>query len=127
MVEGGQDGINVYRVHTILGRHPIIGSDSCIAVVPDEWYVRVPGQEPMLDLRRLGRDLRNLSEQSAARIGERLHHAEWVITSDPAVVERRGMHDTDCARCRADVDQALARLAEVDDPLLVGILYWAGR
>jgi hypothetical protein len=125
MTKSGQDGPNVYRVRTLREDRPVDGSDSCVADLPDGLYVRLPGQEPMLDLRILGRVLRQLSEQQAERLGTLLHHAEWVITSDPAVVEQRVLHDEACAQCRADADQALAHLAAVGGPLLVGTLYWA--
>jgi hypothetical protein len=107
----------------------VAGSDSCIATVPDGLYVRVGGGPPALDVRALGRLLRGLSEQGAAGCGEVLHHADWVITDDPAVVEEQGMHGRpDCERRRVGVDQALAYLAAEERgrrKVLVGVLYWA--
>jgi hypothetical protein len=66
-----------------------------------------------------------MSALLAAGMGERLHHAEWTITSDPEQVSTLGlMHD--CPACRAGVDQALAFLR--DNPggeVAVGQLWWA--
>jgi hypothetical protein len=115
-----------YFVRTIREQRPPVGSDSCIATVPPGVYARVGDGAPALDVPVLGKVLRKLSEEMAANIGERLHHAEWVITDDPAVVEEIGMHGRpDCGKCRGSVDQALARLADRRQELLVGVLYWA--
>lgn len=119
-------GDAVYRVQTHAMGRPIAGSDSCIATLPPGLTPAVAGQ-PALDVRSLGLMLRRLSQDMAAQIGETLHHADWVITADPAVVEEVGMHgNPDCVRCRASVDQALAHLADrPHEELLVGVLYWA--
>jgi hypothetical protein len=102
------------------------GFDSAIAQVPGRWYVTVNGKPAFL-AQLAGRDLRKLSEQLAADIGEKLHHAEWTITSDPERVSTLAMlHD--CASCRAGTDQALAYLR--DNPgseVAAGQLWWAGR
>ena len=101
------------------------GFDSAIIVVPDRWYATVAGERVFL-AQLASRDLREVSERCAASIGEILHHAEWVITGDPAQVTTLGlMHD--CASCRAGVDQATAYLR--DNPggeVAVGQLWWAG-
>lgn len=100
------------------------GSDSVIMYVPGRWYVTVNGKRALL-ARTASRDMREVSERSAANLGERLHHAEWAITSDPEEVTTLGlMHD--CPVCRAGVDQALAFLR--DNPggeVAVGQLWWA--
>jgi hypothetical protein len=100
------------------------GYDSAIAAVPDGCYLMIDGQRA-LKVNVLGRALRELSDASAANVGERLHHANWTLTTDPETVRRLGlMHD--CAACRAGVDQALARLREVPDgEIAVGQLWWA--
>ena len=100
------------------------GFDSTIIKVPERWHVTVNGK-PVFLAQLAGRELRTGSEGIAAGMGEKLHHAEWTITSDPAEVRTLGlMHD--CATCRAGVDQALAFLR--DNPggeLAVGQLWWA--
>jgi hypothetical protein len=100
------------------------GADTAIVKVPPRWYGTLDGQR-MLVAALAGRDLRVLSEGLAADIGEKLHHAEWTLTSDPEQVRVLGLvHD--CAACRAGVNQALAFLAEnPDGELAVGRLWWA--
>lgn len=116
----------VYRVATGREDRPVAGTDSCIASVPPGVYVDL-GDGPVIDVQRLGRVLRALSEKSATDLGEELHHAVWVITGDPEVVESKGMHDPECGHCRSGVDQALGHLAaHPGAELLVGTLYWAG-
>lgn len=102
------------------------GFDSAIVRAMPGWFAVVNGERAFL-AQRAGRDLRYASERLAANIGELLHHADWVITSDPDQVRVLGlMHD--CASCRAGVDQALALLAEHPDAeLAVGQLWWAQR
>lgn len=72
--------------------------------------------------------LRDLAEDMAERVGCRLHHADFVLTTDPDIVRRYGVfpqHDG-CEECEAGVRRALAALAErPDQPLLVGRLHWA--
>lgn len=120
-------GVPVYHVRTTREHRPVTGADSCIATVPPGLYVKVDNGPPALDVRRLGRSLRRLSEEMAGNIGEELHHADWVITQDPKVVEEVGMHGRPgCGKCRSGVDQALALLAHRKEDLLVGALYWAG-
>jgi hypothetical protein len=105
------------------GRKPA-GSDACIIQVPDRWYVLVDGQ-PVLAARRAGAELRALSEQQAAQLGEILHHAEWTLTTDPAQVRTIGLAH-DCRRCRDGVARALAALAAAPaTELAVGQLWWA--
>jgi hypothetical protein len=100
------------------------GYDSAITSVPAGWYVTIGGERAFV-AQVAGRWLREASEAFAASIGEKLHHAEWTITSDPAEVRTLGlMHD--CASCRAGVDQALSVLR--DNPgaeMAVGQLWWA--
>lgn len=100
------------------------GYDSVIARVDDTWYVTIGG-ERALNIPAVGRFLRGISEASAAGAGERLHHAEWVLTSDPEQVRTLGlMHD--CPECRAGVDQAVAYLRDTPGgEIAVGQLYWA--
>lgn len=102
------------------------GGDTSIISVPDDWYAVVGGNRALL-ARQVGRFLRELSERQAADLGERLHHAEWTITSDPALVRKLGMGH-DCPSCRASMDQTLAHLR--DNPgaeVAVGQLWWAAQ
>lgn len=118
---------HVFQVRCTDADQPVAGGDSCIATVPDGVLVDTGGAEPLVVVQVLSPMLRRLGHDMAARIGERLHHADWVITDEPAIVEEVGMHGRpDCVSCRASVDQALATLAHKREPLLVGALYWAG-
>jgi len=117
----------VYRVHTRSGHLPVSNAESCIVSVPPGLYVHVAGGPPAVNVAALGKLIREVSEACTASVRSVLHHADWVITSDPAVVEERGMHgNPGCVTCRAGVDQALAHLADQRRELLVGVLYWAG-
>jgi hypothetical protein len=103
------------------------GFDSAIIGVPAEgWYLTIAGARTFV-AQLAARDLRAVSEAAAADVSVILHHADWVITSDPAEVTTLGlMHD--CAVCRAGVDQATAYLR--DNPgreIAVGQLWWARR
>src|SRR3954452_15348055 len=89
---GAGGDIPVFTVRTLNGARPVDGAESLIATMPDRLYRRAGGTVVGLDVRELGRLLRGLSESAAHLVGEDLHHAEWVITDDPAVVEERGMH-----------------------------------
>ena len=102
------------------------GFDSAIVRAVPGWYAVVDGERAFL-AHLAGRDLREVSEHLAAGLGEKLHHAEWTVTGDPAEVKTLGlMHD--CAACRAGVDQALTLLRnDPDAELAVGQLWWAGR
>jgi hypothetical protein len=113
------------RIGTRTGGPPT-GFDSAITTVPGRWYVTINGEQAFL-ARRAIRDLRVLSDACAAGVGERLHHADWTITSDPGQVRTLGlMHD--CGSCRAGVDQALAFLRDnPDGELAVGQLWWAAQ
>ncbi len=115
----------VFRIVTGLELLPVVGSDTCIVTVPDAIFGPGPDGREAIMVGRLGRFLRGLSTPSEEDVGTvRLHHAEWVLTNDPRVVEAAYIHE--CPRCRAGVDQGLATLAEYPDrPLLVGLIYWA--
>lgn len=100
------------------------GFDSVIALAPEELYVEVEGNRTLV-MNRLATLLQSLSEDGARTVNERLHHAEWVLTSDPELVRTKGLAH-DCAACRSGVDQATAYLREnPDGEVLVGMLYWA--
>lgn len=117
----------VYHVRTKREDRPVIGVESVICNVPASLYVTTSRGERALSMPVLGRLLRQTSENAATLVGEELHHADWVITSDPAVVEERGMHgNPDCERCRAGTDEALRALADgAYEELLVGVLHYA--
>lgn len=114
----------IYRVRTNLEtRRPVAGYDSSVLAAPDAIYVE---GSRIVRVAVLNRVLRKLSEAQAADLGERLHHADWVLTTDVQLVTRIILTH-DCERCRAAADQAAARLAEYPDgEILAGILYWAG-
>lgn len=115
-----------YHIPTHRGARPVIGHDSAIASIPPDVYVDL-GDGPVIHAQRLGHVLRGLSESGAANIGEELHHADWIMTSDPATVERLGMHEPGCIDCRKGVVAALEWLAaHPEGELLVGVLHWAG-
>lgn len=105
---------------------PIAGLDTVIAPAPDGLYATVEGKRAIV-ARRLHPLLRNLSEDGAAKVGEELHHAEWIITTDPDVVQTTAITSHDCVTCRAGADQAAAFMKEHPGAeILVGVLYWAG-
>lgn len=111
----------IFKVATIREHLPITGQDSMIAKASE-----IYDGSRVMHIGRVGKLLRQLSEQGAATVGEQLHHADWMITADPDQVRTLGMQH-DCVTCRARVDQTLAYMAEhPGEELLVGILYWAG-
>ena len=102
------------------------GFDSAITSVPRGWYAVIRG-ERVFAPQVAARKLREVSEMLAANIGEKLHHATWTITGDPAEVTTLGLWH-DCATCRAGVDQALAMLRDHPDrEVAVGQLWWAAQ
>lgn len=107
------------QVHLIVKDGPVTGFDSCIVVAPD-WL----DSSPALNVPRMERYFLHLSQYGADAVGETLHHADWDVTADPALVQTKGLTH-DCMRCRAGVDQALAYLREHPGrKVLVGMLYW---
>ncbi len=101
------------------------GYDSAIIRAPADWYCTAPDGERDLVLNIVGRDLRARSERFAAALGERLHSAEWTITSDLEQVAALGMMH-DCADCRDGVNRALEFLRENPaGEVAVGQLWWA--
>lgn len=116
-------GEPVFRIVTGARGDPD-GGDSMLLPVPPGWYADL-GHGPALIGPVVRAALAELSERGAAACGERLHHADWVLTTDPAVVERAGMTH-DCAECRAGTDRALAFLrANPGREVACGMLYWA--
>jgi hypothetical protein len=69
-----------------------------------------------------------LADDMAALIDYRVHHAEFVITTDPDVVRNFGifpLHEG-CPTCEAGVRRAVEHLeAHPLTPMLVGRLHWA--
>lgn len=102
------------------------GMDTLIATMPEGFYVEIVRGDRALKIQQFAEWLRKLSEAQAANLGEELHHADYVITTNPATVQARGaMHD--CETCRSGVRMALRKLRENPErELLVGALYWAG-
>lgn len=114
-------------LNVITGREAteIIGGDTVIAPVPDRFYVDVEGT-PALDVRRVGREIRQLAEEQATALGEVLHHATFVLTTDRATVQSHGNMHPGCEECEAGVRKALRQLDEQPShELLVGQLFWA--
>ncbi|MET0701696.1 MAG: hypothetical protein ABWY93_18755 [Mycobacterium sp.] len=114
-----------YLVETELDHRPIAGQDSMILVAPPGLFTNVGGfKAPNIPLVSLFVDA--VSRDAALKMGEDLHHAEWVATTDPDLVQRIGMiHD--CPTCSASTDQALALLRDMPEQhLLAGVLFWAG-
>jgi hypothetical protein len=101
-------------LRTNLGHLPTDGGDTVIATTP-------PGDLTPSFLRKLAVDM-------AAMVKCRVHHAEFVLTTDPAVVRTFGifpMHDG-CEQCEDGARRAVEFLERnPDSPVLVGRLYWA--
>lgn len=113
-----------FKVSTGREGRRIVDTDSTIFVMPRQFYVSIDEGEPALAALQFGHFLRDLAEKQAADLGEVLHHAEFQITRDPAVVKAWGeLHD--CEECRQATATALRHLAASDDELVVGQLWWA--
>jgi len=114
-----------FRVHTDLADRKVDGGDTTIVRVPERFYVDVGGQKA-LNVRLVGRQLRQLAEEQAAALGEKLHHAEFVITTDPAIVQSHGNMHPGCDTCETGIATALGVLRQNPaQELLVGQLFWA--
>lgn len=105
--------------------HEIGGTDTTILALPEGFYVELEKHGRALLVQPLSRFLSSLANKQAADLGERLHHAEFVLTNDPSVIESRGsVHD--CEECRAGVKRALRFLKEhPEHEMIVGQLFWA--
>ena len=113
-------------VSTDRQHRPVIGGDSAILKVPLEFYVEVGDSKPGLAVAPFTDYLREFAEAEAARVGEELHHADFVVTTDPEVVQELGsLHD--CADCRQSVTATVTFMASNPDrEIVVGRLFWAG-
>jgi hypothetical protein len=108
-------------------KYGVDGSDAMIITVPGAWYAEITGAGPALLARVAGRGLRVASELGAARLGRRLHHADWQLTSDPEVV-REVMPGGHCAECDAGTDKALEYLAEQPGhEVALGLVYFVAE
>lgn len=113
-----------YRVETVhsIKEEPIGGLDTTIFSIPAEVI-----SDGVIVVTWLAQYSRTLAEKQADELHEVFHHGEFVLTSDPAVIQARGiMHD--CEACRTAVRSAMRVLR--DDPdrqLVVGNLYWQER
>lgn len=95
--------------------------------VPEHWYGTVPGAAgEFLRADVAGRELRDLAYEGAARAGRVLHHADWVITADPAQVEALSAPGRDdCADCAADLADILGWMGEHPGrEMAVALLWW---
>lgn len=119
-------GETAVTVQTELRDRKITGFDTTILVMPTEFYVSVAGEPPGLALNQFSAWLNRLANQQASDLGERLHHAEFTITTSRATVETLGrMHD--CDVCREGVRTAIRFMHEHPGAeMVVGQLYWAG-
>jgi hypothetical protein len=73
--------------------------------------------------------LRDLANDMADLVDCRVHHAEFTVTTNPAVVRTFGIFPlhASCEECADGVRRALTHLEEnPTSPLLVGRLYWVG-
>lgn len=103
----------VLRILTGREHLPVVGSGSTVLPVPGKFYIERDGQ-PVLELTELGTFLRQLAERQAGALRGVLHHAEFVVTTDPEVLRRRG------------AERDLHYLEDFPDKdLLVGQLYWS--
>ncbi len=97
----------------------VTGFDSAILVGPADLLVMPDHEVPIV--MKLG----SLSHMFASSVGDRLHHANWRVTTDPAVVEEMGRPG--CRHCRAGFEVAKAHLLkEPGRPMVVGQLFYAG-
>lgn len=116
-------------VMTIVGaatKYGASGPEAMMLPVPARWYATAGGDRVLL-AQVAGREMRELSERGAAGVGERLHHADWVITGDRAQVEQIGMTH-DCPDCAAGTWRALAWIdAHPGGQIAAGLLWWAAR
>jgi len=100
------------------------GFDSTVITVPDGAYVQA-GSIRSLNVMAAKAVLTQATTNSCVLADEKLHHAEWIFTRDPAQVRTLGLGDG-CEDCRAGVASALAYLAtHPDREVAVGQLWWA--
>jgi hypothetical protein len=107
---------------------PVTGGDTTILNLAPGFYLDT-GHGPALRIAQLSRWLLGLSENLAKGMGEVLHHAEYYVTDDPAVVTELGTLEEhrDCEQCAADLRVALAYMEQHPGvKMLVGHLFWAG-
>lgn len=97
-------------------------ADCTIARVGRDWYIG-----HALNLRKVGRLLRDISEVVAGNLGEVLHHADWTITSDPDEVRRLSLpgEHASCQTCIRGTEAALDWLdQEPGNEVAVGQMWW---
>ena len=105
------------------------GASAMYYSVPVDWYgtVEVDGTAGRcLRADVAGKALRELACQGAARVGRRLHHADWVITADAIqVVSLSQPGRCPCERCAADLADIVKWMAgHPDREMAVGVLWW---
>ena len=124
-------------ISIVTGREhrPVTGGDTTILAVPPRFYIDTSELGPELDIgpalsmRSLSSFLRDLAERQASDLGDELHHAEFVVTRDPDVVQAKGVLDDHrgCPECEDGLAAALKyMLGHPDTDMLVGQLFWAG-
>jgi hypothetical protein len=93
-------------------------------LVPDSMYVTM-GSIRMLNIIAVRIDLDEATRRACEAVSEKLHHAVWTFTSEPAEVQTLGLMHY-CPTCVAGVDQALAHLRDhPGSEVAVGQLWWA--
>jgi hypothetical protein len=114
--------MSTFQIRTAREGREVVGADTAILEVPPRFM-----RDGALLVNALAEFLRGISEAMATNIGELLHHAEYVVTNDPTIIEARGsIHD--CDECRAGVRRALQLVDENPDrELLIGTLWWASH
>lgn len=97
----------------------ITGMDTTMFVLPQSMML-----EGVIVMNWVGQLARAIAEKQAGDLGEVLHHADFIVTVDPSVVQARGiMHD--CDACRDALRKAHRILRETPDwPLVIGSLFW---
>lgn len=107
-------------------KYGVDGTDAMIITVPRGWYATIGGQAGLLG-QVAAEALRKASEQGAEAQGRRLHHADWIITSDPRLVEEV-LPSHHCPECYQGNRAALRHLADAPgNEVALGVLHYAAE
>lgn len=103
----------------------VVGQDSTVLSLPPEFGVEAGG---VLNIGGLTAFLRRLVEVQAAALGERLHHADFRLTTNADYAVEVAVTVHDCIVCRAAAKEVREFMAaNPGQQMLVGMLYWAGN
>lgn len=97
--------------------------DVAIVKVPDEVFMEFDGQQRLV-VPVLREFLKGGTKNVVDGEGEQLHHADWLVTTDPDVIRSRNGQPSCCAACSAAIDQTLAYVADTGKPVLIGHFYY---